>query len=113
MHELSIAQQVIETLEHNLLTHEAERVVSVTVEIGALCGVEAEPFDFCFPLAAQGTRVEGARLILQKVPLRLRCALCKWEGNSEIPLMMCEQCGAIQVDVLSGRDFIIKTMEVQ
>ena len=76
MHELSLATALIGELEEILRREGAGRVCSVTVEIGALSGVQAAPMAFVFPLAAEGTCVEGAELMIDERALELRCRAC-------------------------------------
>lgn len=70
MHELSLALALIDELEKAAQRESATRVTAVNVSIGEFSGVERDPFEFCFPLAAQGTIVEGAALSIEEVPGR-------------------------------------------
>lgn len=64
MHELGITRNIV------AIAHEAargRRIVRITLEVGALAGVEPRAIAFCFDVVAQGTTAEGA--VLDIVPL--------------------------------------------
>ena len=60
VHELSLADSMIREIEEIIKKENALKVFSVTVEMGRFSGVERGPFEFAFPLAADGTPVEGS-----------------------------------------------------
>ncbi|GAB91390.1 hydrogenase maturation nickel metallochaperone HypA/HybF [Gordonia rhizosphera] len=108
MHEMAITQSVIDAVcEHS----SGRRVHEVTVEVGALCAVEPDAMSFCFSLAAEGTVAEGAVLHLVITPGRARCRRCGAEAVLHDFILLCG-CGSADLDVISGRELLIKSMEV-
>lgn len=59
MHELGIAQGIVELVAEK---SEGARVVRVVVVVGRLVAVLPDALRFCFELAAEGTVAEGAAL---------------------------------------------------
>ena len=57
MHELAIAEGVVDTVTQRL---PGARITSVHLEIGALSGVVADSIRFCFDLATEGTSTARA-----------------------------------------------------
>ncbi|HEX3789637.1 MAG TPA: hydrogenase maturation nickel metallochaperone HypA [Pseudonocardiaceae bacterium] len=110
MHELSIAQSIVDAVVERL--GEAE-VTCVRVEIGRLSGVVADSVLFCFDLVAEGTPVQGARLEISEPGGRGRCRDCGREFDVADPIVLCPGCDSADVDVLSGRDLRIKSVEVK
>lgn len=113
MHELSLAQALIQEVERIKTREKADSVVSVTLSIGALSGVDRESFEFIFPLAAEGTCLEGAALVIRETPARIRCEACGWEGVPDLAFFRCGTCGSSQVKITGGRDFLIESVQVQ
>ena len=113
MHELSLVLNMVESLEQVMLKEKASKLLCVTVELGSLSGVEKEPLAFCFPMAVKGTSLEGAELIIEDVPLTVDCRKCGVRSCPEFPAVFCESCGGFEVDIVLGRDFKIKTIEVE
>jgi hydrogenase nickel incorporation protein HypA/HybF len=108
MHELAITQSVVDTVcEHAA----GRRVRSVRVQVGALCAVVPDAMQFCFGLVAEGTVADGARLDLDLEPGSARCRTCGAEFGLSDPILLCP-CGSADVEVLTGRDLKILTMEV-
>lgn len=113
MHELSLATAMIDDLEQAARRESASRITAVHVVVGALSGVEREPLEFCFPLAAEGTLADGARLVIEDEPVRIVCKACGADSEPALPDLSCPACRALAVEVVSGREFRVRSMEVE
>jgi len=111
MHELSFATALVSQIENAAQQQGVTRVIGINVRVGALSGIVEDSLRFVFPLAAQGTLLEGAALHLELVPLRVRCKACLAESEVEYP-GMCPCCQALGVEIIQGRDVTIESMEV-
>jgi len=108
MHELSITQSVVDAV----LNRTGERpVTAVNLRIGPLSGVLADAVRFCFDVAAAGTPLAGARLQIEAPEGRGRCRSCQDEFNLNDPILLCP-CGSADVEVLSGRELMLVSVEV-
>ncbi len=112
MHELSLAQALVEQVNDVLRREGAERALRVTVRIGALSGVDPDAFAFAFPMAAEDTPCEGAGLELVAAPARARCRACGhgWEATGVFPA--CPSCGHAEADLEGGREFLLSSLEI-
>jgi len=108
MHELSITQGVVEGVCEAVPDGQ---VLRVTLEIGRLSGVVPDSVRFCFPLCAQGTRLEGAALDILEVPGRARCGSCQRELDVDELMAVCP-CGNPFLELLRGQELRIKSVEV-
>ena len=109
MHEFSIASAVVDTV----VRHAAgRRVTVVTVRCGRLRQVVPDSLDFAFGLVARETVCEGARLEQEQVAARLRCAACEREWEIELPAFRCPACGTGEVEVVSGEELEVESIEV-
>ncbi len=68
MHELSLAQSVVEIVEEAARREGAARVASVRLELGELSHVEPESLAFAFEVAAREGSARGARLEICRTP---------------------------------------------
>ena len=110
MHELSLSGAIVNTV----VKHAAGRPVSlVSLRVGALRQVVPDTLDFYFGFVAQGTVCEGARLEQELVPARVRCGPCEREWELDMPIFRCETCGWTDVEVLSGEEFEVESIEVE
>ena len=108
MHEMAITQSVVDAVcEHAA----GRRVHSVRVQVGALCAVVPDAMEFCFGLAVEGTVADGARLDLDVQPASARCRTCGERFGLSVLILLCP-CGSADVEVVTGRDLRILSMEV-
>jgi len=108
VHELAIAESVVETVTQRLPD---AKVTCVRLEVGALSGVVPDSIRFCFDLATEGTGLAGARLEITEPPARCRCRACGAQFQPESPVVLCP-CGSPDVAVLSGEQLTIVSVEV-
>jgi hydrogenase nickel incorporation protein HypA/HybF len=113
MHEMSIAQSLLEIILQESQTHQVMRVLSVALQVGELSAVETESLRFCFELVCQGTLVEGARLEIERVPVTCRCRDCNHEFTVEDLWFACHSCGSKDLDILSGKELRIESFEAE
>lgn len=108
VHELAIAESVIETITARTGDRE---VREVRLEVGRLSGVSADSLRFCFELAAAETGVGGASLVIDEPPGRARCVTCGEEFVVEDPILLCA-CGSSDVRILAGEELRILSVSV-
>jgi hydrogenase nickel incorporation protein HypA/HybF len=108
MHEMAITQSVVDAVcEHAA----GRRVHSIKLEVGALCAVVPDSMQFCFELATEGTVADGARLDLNVQAGTARCRTCGSQFQLPDLILLCA-CGSADVEVLTGRELKILSMEV-
>lgn len=112
MHELSLCESVVETLEKEALAQQFQKVKTVWLEIGALSGVEAEAMSFCFDSVSRGTVADAARLEIIAVPGRAFCEACAGEVFVEQRYDVCPLCGSFPLEIIDGDQMRIKELEV-
>ena len=108
MHELAIAESVVETVTQRLPD---AKVTCVRLEVGALSGVVPDSIRFCFDLATEGTGLAGAQLDITEPPAQCRCRACSTEFAPDGPVVLCP-CGSPDVAVLSGEQLKIVSVQV-
>jgi len=112
MHELSLAQALVEEVERIQAREDAEAVLAVTVDIGALSGVDRDSFAFVFPLAAEGTALAGASLTIEETPAEVTCDECGKRSHPELTSVRCVECGSRRVRITDGRDFLLRSVDL-
>ena len=73
MHELAVCQALLQQVEQ-IAAQRAAQVLSITLQVGPLAGVEPALLEHAFPIASAGTRAAGARLVFDMQPVRVRCS---------------------------------------
>lgn len=112
MHELSLAEALIDLVEEESRKLAGARVRTVRLEIGAVAAVEPEAMRFCFDAVARGTSADGAVLDIITVPGRGRCLDCRCEIEVYERPTLCPVCGAGRVEVTSGAAMRLKELEI-
>jgi len=113
MHEASLAQNIIEDIERRIEEGEiADHVRSVRLAVGRLTAVVPDNLRFLFEVLAKGSALEGARLDIEQVPIRARCTSCGKYFEIEDVYFSCRGCGSPDLDVLSGSELLIESVEV-
>lgn len=112
MHEMSLAEGIVQIVEDAARTQGFSRVRAVRLEIGQLSSVGVEALRFCFDAVTRDTLAEGARLEVDSVPGTGWCMMC---GRS-VPLPAlyeaCPCCGSYQVQPTEGTEMRVKNLEV-
>jgi hydrogenase nickel incorporation protein HypA/HybF len=114
VHELSVAQSLIDVLVEKLASEHVAAVEAVFVSVGQLSGVEPAALKSAFHIAAGGTVVQGATLEIQDVPVKIWCARCNAErGVASIRDLRCVDCGQPSNDLRTGRELFIDRIRVR
>jgi hydrogenase nickel incorporation protein HypA/HybF len=113
MHELSIAEDLIEMLEENAITHNFKKVTKIILEIGVLAGIEKSALFFCFSSAAKNTLAEGAELIIHDKLASGICRHCQQQVTTTDWYEPCPYCGQIGIEISEGQQMIIKSLQVE
>ena len=112
MHELSIAEALLElTLKHAGEAPGA-RVTAVHLVIGQLASVVDDSVQFYWDEISRGTLAEGAQLRFKRVAARFHCEACGHDYAPGADVLACPQCGSAQVRLTAGGEFYLEALEV-
>ncbi|MFH1350077.1 MAG: hydrogenase maturation nickel metallochaperone HypA [Pseudomonadota bacterium] len=112
MHEMSIAQSLIDIIREEMVKHDAKAIRSVRLSIGQMTAIVPDSLSFCFEVITAGTELEGAKLIMEIVPLRGYCHSCDSEFEIKDYAFACPSCGSTEIKTIAGQDLSIVEMEV-
>ncbi len=112
MHELSIAQSIVEIAEEEAKKAGALSVSKIELDIGLLAGIEFAAFDFAWPEATRNTVLEHAECVINKIPGKARCGACGHLFEMKEYFELCPACGAYDHEVIRGKELKIKSIEI-
>lgn len=108
MHELAIAESLVEAVQ----ARTGQRTVrSIQMQVGRLSGVVPDALVFAFELAAQGTPLEGAQLLIDEPAGRVHCRTCQVDQDKDDLILLCE-CGSADLEVTAGRELTLLSVGV-
>jgi hydrogenase nickel incorporation protein HypA/HybF len=111
MHELSIAENIIEIIKENVPEKELCDIKNILLEVGDMSGIVSESLQFCFDVIKSETPFKNAEMKIKKIPFVLFCNDCKKESTNSIGIKLCQNCGSTNTKVISGDE--MKVIEVE
>jgi hydrogenase nickel incorporation protein HypA/HybF len=112
MHEMSLAEGVLQLIEDAAVQQNFSKVSTVWLEIGQLSGVEVEAMKFCFDAVMHGSVAQGARLEIIALPGTGWCMACARSVPMAEVFGECPLCGGHQMQVTGGTEMRLKELEV-
>jgi len=113
MHEMSIAQSLITILQEEMTKHGATVLRSVRLSIGEMSAIVPESLSFCFEIIVQGTPLEGAKLLMDRIPLKGYCPDCERPFDIKDFVFVCPTCGSTTIETIEGQELSIAEMEAE
>jgi len=113
MHELAICQSLMDQVQDIAAERNARNVTSITVGIGPLSGVEAQLLNNAYTVARAGTIAEQAELMIEHLPIRVRCTQCDTESDALPNKLTCKQCGDWRTTLISGDEMLLMSVELE
>jgi hydrogenase nickel incorporation protein HypA/HybF len=110
VHELSLCDDLLGQVDAIAAQHNTQSVDSITVQIGALSGIEPSLLESAFSLIKVGTVAEGADLIMQTSPVIVICRMCGAQSEAAPNRLLCSMCQSHETDLLSGDELILASV---
>lgn len=104
MHEVSIAEGILDVVERTAEANQIAAVGSIRVAVGELAGVDIPSLTFAWQSVRKGSVAERAELVLERPPGRAWCMTC----GKDVPLARygdpCPDCGGFQLMATGGTE---------
>lgn len=121
MHEFSTAVSIVEAVKRAAKSYGATKVVGITLQIGKLSMLNHDQLLFGIEMASKDSVAEGAKVMIEPLSTKIRCRKCGAESEvthdgalyEVLSKMACSQCQAKDVEVIQGRECIIKDIQAE
>jgi len=113
MHEMSLAQNILDIVQKTASAHRVKRIVRISIRAGQLRGIVPEQLKFCFGFVAKDSAAEGADLVVHTLPIQAACKQCKELFFVKEYVFVCPACGSEKVDVKQGMELLVENIEVE
>ncbi|AGF56942.1 hydrogenase nickel incorporation protein HypA/HybF [Clostridium saccharoperbutylacetonicum] len=108
MHELGVVIEVVKNVENFAKANEITKIDAVVLQIGELSSMIPRYIEACYPAAVDGTLLQDTKLKIEIMPANGICTSCNKVYNLIKSNWCCPYCGSKELEILGGREFIIK-----
>jgi len=112
VHELSIAQSLVESVRKEAAAHPGARVTRVGIRVGELSGVQPDALKFSFDVIVRDTDLQPATLDIERVALLQHCEGCARDYPVVEFTMVCPDCGGA-TRIVSGDELQMTYLELE
>jgi hydrogenase nickel incorporation protein HypA/HybF len=112
MHELSLAQNIVDIIHQYVPDDRTEDVRLVKIKVGPLAGVVPDSLDFCFNAIVSDTPLTRARLDIEETSLQSHCTRCDMVFAVAAASFLCPRCGSGESKVISGAELQVVEIEM-
>lgn len=109
MHELALGEAIIDTVVRHA---DGRRVRRVIVRVGHLRQVVPDALQFAWEMLTDDSELAGCALEIEHVPAVVTCRACAASTTLDRPIMLCGACDGADVEIVSGEEFLVATMDV-
>ena len=113
MHELPVTQSIVRIASEEAKKNNVKIVKEIRIKVGKLTGLIPNCIQYYFDIISKGTVVEGAKLNIEKLPIRIKCNNCGKESIIEVNSYSCSFCNSNDIKIIGGNEFYIESLEVE
>jgi len=113
MHEIGIANAILEAVEAECTKNGRARPSRVGVRIGEMSAVNPDALRFAFGMATRDTDLASLKLEIEICPLRHRCLDCGATFEVTDFLFECPHCPSANTECVGGDELQLAYLEVE
>ena len=112
MHELPVTMSILSIVLEHAKNVQASKIVQIKLIIGELSGIVPEYIQSQFEMLSKDTIAAGASILFNHPPTKLRCRNCDRIFTPKDRNWICPSCGEQEIEIVSGRECFVESMEV-
>lgn len=112
MHELSIAQEIFSIVDQYVPDDKSD-VTVIRVKIGKFSNVIVDSLKFCFDAVKSDTELSEAELIVEEVPITVKCRECESANELENYTVVCQSCASTNTELIAGNELNVSEIELK
>ncbi|MDH2998545.1 hydrogenase nickel incorporation protein HybF [Pasteurellaceae bacterium LFhippo2] len=113
MHELSLAQNIMDIVEEQCRKNNVNKVTALWLELGVLSCVEQSALEFCFEMITKDTVAENCQIHFIPIPALAYCWQCQKQVEIQINHNACPHCNSTHLQHRMGNELRIREIEVK
>ena len=112
MHELSIAQNIVEIVSKSAQKEGAKGIVEINLKVGKIAGVEIEALKFSLEIAGKDSLIENAKINILNIEGKANCKDCKSSFVIKDLFTPCPACGNYNSEIIEGKELQIVSFDI-
>ena len=113
MHEFTITKNILSIVLQKAHEVEARKITKVDLLVGRLTGYVPECIQLQFSILSRNTAAADASLSFNQPPIKLHCRKCNIDYTSDSFDLICPRCHTMEIDILSGSELYVESMEAE
>jgi hydrogenase nickel incorporation protein HypA/HybF len=111
MHEIKIAEDLSAIVLDTAKGENLSKVTRVNIIFGQLVQIVPEIFEFAFRESVRDTIANDAEVNIEIVPVKMRCIKCGNDFQVKENRFGCSVCGSTDLNIISGKELFVKSIE--
>ncbi len=111
MHEYSVTKSLVDLCNQEAEKNKFAKIYKINLKIGKFTGFSPDSIKFYFGYLKPNTKCSDAEIIFNEIPIRIKCRDCGKENIIDEPILMCPNCGKTDIEIISGREFYVESIE--
>jgi len=104
MHELYLAESIINIVSEYAKCDGFKKVNSILLSYGRLSCIESKSLQFAFDVQSKSTPAEGSALHFKILPAAIHCFSCEKDLEVKAHTGICPSCGGTEVLLTAGTE---------
>ncbi len=114
MHELSIVNSIMNTLEQEFDEAKLDKLQAIYLKVGILANIEPRLLHNAFTAKHHcGTRFHHVQLHIEPTDIKIQCASCNHITTVKNYRFACEKCGRPSKNLIQGEEMLIHKVEFE
>ncbi len=115
LHELPIMENILELALEYGEQAEAEKITKINIVAGAFTEIVPRYAQIYFDMIAQNTKAAEAQIHISRLPAIIKCKICGTETEISVQnlLKTCSNCQSKQIELISGQQLMIDSIEIE
>jgi hydrogenase nickel incorporation protein HypA/HybF len=111
MHEYSVTKSLVDLCNKEAEQNDIKLVSKIYLKVGKFTGFSPDSIQFYFEHLKPNTRCSEATIEFEEIPIEIKCQQCGKQHVIEEPILLCPNCGSEKIELLSGREFYVASIE--
>ncbi|MDH4211721.1 MAG: hydrogenase maturation nickel metallochaperone HypA [candidate division WOR-3 bacterium] len=111
MHEFGVTKSLVDLCNQEAANNGIKKVHRIHLKVGRFTGFSPDSIQFYFEHLKVNTRCSSASIVFEEIPIKISCGKCHKRSVIDEPVLLCPNCGSDKIDLISGREFSVASIE--